>query len=95
METQFNQLDKLELLKYKKAKNAKVTIYPNDQPEVIFLIANHNPRSTKLKTILSHPEIQKYKQENLFKLRFYAATFAGYGLHTKNMHTLTKFNDLT
>ncbi|MCJ7634389.1 hypothetical protein MUP77_18610 [Candidatus Bathyarchaeota archaeon] len=95
MESQFNQLDELGLLKFNKGtSNAKVKLDVNDKPEVIFILANHNPRSPKLEIILSDPEIDVYQQSKLFDLRFYVASFAGYGLHAKCMHTLTEFRDL-
>ena len=92
MESQFNQLDELGLLKFNKGtSNAKVKLNPDEIPEVIFVLANHNPRSPKLKTILSDPEIDKYAQSQLFDLKFYVASFAGYGLHAKCMFPLVEF----
>ena len=95
MESQFNQLDELGLLKFNKGtSNAKVKLNPDETPEVIFVLANHNPRSPKLKTILSDPEIDKYAQSQLFDLKFYVASFAGYGLHAKCMLPLVEFRKL-
>ena len=92
MESQFTQLDELGLLKFNKGtSNAKVKLNPDEIPEVIFVIANHNPRSPKLKTILRDPEIDKYAQSQLFDLKFYVASFAGYGLHAKCMFPLVEF----
>lgn len=92
MESQFNQLDKLGLLNFNNgASNAKVKLNSDEKPEVIFILANHNPRSTKLKTILSAPEIENYAQSQLFDLKFYVARFAGYGLHAKCMFPLCEF----
>lgn len=92
MESQFNQLDELGLLKFNKGtSNAKVKLNPDETPEVIFVLANHNPRSPKLKTILRDPEIDKYAQSQLFDLKFYVASFAGYGLHAKCMFPLVEF----
>lgn len=92
MESQFGQLDQLGLLNFNKGtSNARVTINRDEIPEVIFILANHNPRSSKLKTILSDPEFDKYAQSDLFDLKFYVASFAGYGLHAKCMLPLTKF----
>lgn len=69
MESQFNQLDELQLLDFNKGtSNAKVKLNPEDKPEVIFILANHNPRSTKLQKILSDPEFDKYEQLKLFDL---------------------------
>jgi hypothetical protein len=95
MESQFNQLDELGLLKFNKGtSNAKVKLNVDDTPQVIFILANHNPRSPKLKTILSDPEIDKYAQPQLFDLKFYLASFAGYGLHAKCMLPLVEFRKL-
>ena len=53
METQFNQLDELKLLNFNKGvSKAKVKLDPENNPEVIFVLANHNPRSPKLRSIL-------------------------------------------
>ena len=95
IESQFNQLDELELLKFNKGtSNAKVKLNVEDRPEVIFILANHNPRSPKLKKILRDAEINKFEQSKLFDLRFYVASFAGYALHAKCMRTLAEFRDL-
>ncbi len=92
MESQFNQLDELGLLKFNKGtSNAKVKLNADEKPEVIFILANHNPRSPKLKTILTDPEVDKYAQSQLFDLKFYVASFAGYGLHAKCMLPLSEF----
>lgn len=95
MESQFNQLDQLELLKFNKGTSeAKVKLNADDKPEVIFILANHNPRSTKLKTILSNPEFEEYGMSPRFDLRFYVASFSGYGLHAKCMLPLAEFRKL-
>ena len=95
MESQFNQLDELGLLKFNKSvSDAKVKLNPDEKPEVIFILANHNPRSTKLGTILSDPEIDLFAQSKLFDLNFFVASFAGYGLHSKCMLPLVEFRKL-
>ena len=100
MQIQFNQLDKLKLLNFKRAKNLEIVLYDEEKPEeikrpeVIFILANHNPRSPKLSKILSNPEFDKYEQSKLFDLRFYVSSFAGYGLHADNMRTLAEFRKL-
>jgi|JFJP01.1.fsa_nt_gi hypothetical protein len=82
---QFNQLCELGLIKYNRSKNATVQLTIEDKPEFIFLLANHNPRSTKLKSILLSNEFQKYTVSDLFNLRFSVCSDAGYGLHSANM----------
>jgi hypothetical protein len=91
---QFNQLEQLGLLKFNKGqKYTEISIDPNEKPEVIFILANHNPRSTGLKTILSSSEIETYREAQRFDLRFFVASFAGYGLHDKCMLSLSDFID--
>lgn len=90
MSSQFNQLDELGLLKFNHCKNGtKVRLNPKDKPEVIFILANHNPKSTKLGAILADPRVAEYEQQ--FNLRFFVSCFAGYDLHTDCMLTLTQF----
>ncbi len=62
---------------------------------MIFIIANHNPRSTKLETILRNLEVEKYSTTYKFDLRFYVASFAGYGLHADCIRTLAEFQEMS
>jgi hypothetical protein len=95
MESQFNQLDQLGLLNFNKGKSeAKVRLDPADKPEVIFMLANHNPRSSKLKDILGDTEMEKFEFSTLFNLRFFVASFSGYGMHVRNMLPLSEFRRL-
>lgn len=95
MEAKFNQLYQLGLLKFKQCSNGtKVKLDFKDKPEVIILLANHNPRSAKLRTILDDPDIVAYSQSGRFDLKFYVASFAGYGLHAKCMVSLDEFRKL-
>jgi hypothetical protein len=92
METQFNQLDQLGLLHFNHCKNeTKVQLNAKANPEVIFMLANHNPRSSKLKTILSGSDFDKYKQLRYFDLKFHVASFSGYGLYSDCMLDLDEF----
>ncbi|MCB2215705.1 MAG: hypothetical protein KQH59_06535 [Desulfobulbaceae bacterium] len=95
MVDQFNQLDQLGLLKFNKGKsNAKVSLDVNDKPELIFILANHNPRSKKLKRVLDDPQIELFDKSKNFDLRFYTASYAGYGLHKESMVTLNQFRQM-
>jgi hypothetical protein len=95
MKNQFNQLDELGLLKFNRSKNyGSIEFDGKQKPELVFILANHNPRSTKLKTILNDPEIKEYAKSTKFDLRFYVSCFAGYALHSGNMFTLDQFLDL-
>jgi len=95
MEWQFNQLDELGLLRFNRVANwTKIQLDGSEKPEVIFILANHNPRSSKLNTILNDPKIHEYDHSPNFDLRFYVASFAGYALHADCMLTLSQFRGL-
>ncbi|MBT9549180.1 MAG: hypothetical protein IV090_27550 [Candidatus Sericytochromatia bacterium] len=95
MEAQFNLLDHLGLLHYRQCSNeTKIKLNVHDKPEVIFILANHNPRSTKLKRILENTEIDLLVKDLRFDLRFFVASFAGYGLHSNCMLSLNQFRKL-
>lgn len=96
MESQFNQLDKFGLLNFNRSSNGtKVKLDVEDNPEVIFLLANHNPRSKKLRDILDDPKFIEYGQSGKFDLRFFVSSFSGYGLHKDNMASLDEFRQLS
>jgi hypothetical protein len=94
IELQFNQLDELGLLSFNHSSNGTKVKLAKDKPEVIFILANHNPRSTKLSSILNDPEVVAYEQAQHFDLRFFVSSFAGYGLQSDCMLTLTQFRKL-
>ena len=95
MESQFIQLDQLGLLNFNKGTSqAKIRLDSNINPEVIFILADHNPRTTPLKDILMDPKLDEYENLKLFDLRFFVASFSGYGLHTKCMLSLSEFREL-
>ena len=84
---QFNQLNDLGLVRYEKSdrvKDFKIT----RKPEVVFLLANHNPRSERLLKVLE--EIEESAE---FDLRFFVASFAGYGMHDACMLRLDEFRE--
>jgi hypothetical protein len=95
IESQFNQLDALGLLRFKHGKRGTdVRLNIDDKPQVIFILANHNPRSTKLSAYINDPAMDSYANSPLFDLRFFVASFAGYGLHSDCMVPLEKFREL-
>lgn len=95
MEMQFNQLDELGLMTFNRVANwTKIELDVNEKPEIIFVLANHNPRSSKLETILNETGIDVYDHSPNFDLRFYVASFAGYALHADCMVTLSRFREL-
>ena len=92
---QFNQLDQLGLVKFNKGSSeAAVELDVKKKPEVIFILANHNPRSSKLKKILDAPEFDAYGKSKRFDLRFFVSTFSGYGMHSNCMLDLFQFRKL-
>jgi len=94
MEMQFNQLDELGLITFNRAANWTKFKITDPRPEIIFLFANHNPRSSKLSTILNSPEIDEYNRSPNFDLKFYVSSFAGYALHAGSMVPLPQFRQL-
>lgn len=95
MEAQFNQLDQLGLVTFNRSKKFdQISIDRKQKPEVIFLLANHNPRSTTLRSILEHEEFNKHALSDCFDLRFFVSSFAGYAFHSNCMKTLSEFKEL-
>jgi hypothetical protein len=95
IESQFQQLDKLKLLNFNHTTPAPVIkVDPNQKPEVIFLLANHNPRSKKLKNLLDDPAMNAFAHSLDFDLRFSVSCFAGYALYADYMLTLDEFRKL-
>ena len=88
IELQFDQLSDLRLLRFNRNEAVK-RIDLTEHPEVVFILANHNPRSTKLRTVLDSIE-----QPDNFDLRFFVASFAGYGMHEACMLKLDEFREL-
>jgi len=59
MESQFNQLDELGLLRFNRTKRGTtVTLDSKDNPDLILVLANHNPRKSKLGSILCSKRIR-------------------------------------
>jgi hypothetical protein len=89
---QFHKLWKLDLVRFNESKAFLKSDKPpmvSGIPEFIFLLANNNPRSTALASAInSIPEEKIMKAEEHFKLRFFAASFAGYGMHDACMMEL-------
>ena len=85
---QFNKLSRLCLVNFNKSK-AFDGVQVSGTPEVIFLLSNHNPRSRKLLNTLATVEESPH-----FHLRFFVASFAGYGMHESCMMNLEDFKTL-
>ena len=96
MESQINQLNYLGLINFNQNKNFdKFQIDYTSKPEVIFVLANYNPRSlNNLKNILKSNEIQQYIEGNNFDLKFFVSSFSGYAMHSACMWSYDQFLDL-
>ena len=95
MASQFNQQDRLGLIRFNRFENWNpVEIDPTRTPEVVFLLANHNPRSTILRDIVHGEEIEGYANSDKFDLKFHVSQFSGYALHSDCMFSLEEFKKL-
>jgi hypothetical protein len=91
LEAQLNQLDELGLLTFNRSARVKrLEIDRVATPELIFLLAGHNPGSTKLATILNAVDIVEAERGS-FDLLFFVSSFAGYGMYREAMLNLEQF----
>lgn len=94
LEDQINQLDELGLLNFNRAATVKrLEIDPKATPELIFMLANYNPASTKLSKFLAAME-EPTPDENGYNLLFFVSSFAGYGMHRACMLGLGEFKEM-
>lgn len=77
-----NQLKELDLVRLGK----KIGGFSKDKPEYIFLLANHDPDSKKLKNALA-----KLPAMANAELVFSVSNFMGYGLFKESIHTKDDF----
>ena len=91
LENQFDQLNHLNLIKFNKPKNYRRMKVYSSKPEVILILANYNPRSQRLFNLLADSDLKAYSESPLFDLRFFVASFSGYGLHSQCMFSLEEF----
>jgi hypothetical protein len=94
MAAQFNQLAELGMIKFNRSSNVTNIALKADKPELIFLLVNHNPRSSKLSSILNNQELDRYANSDYFDLRFFVGSFAGYGIHSKCLLNLEGIRQL-
>lgn len=85
-EKQINQLNELGLISHTKKEGRNFSTV-DDRFEVIFLFANHNPRSSVLLRELESDEFSSLakKLNEYCDIRFFIANSAGYGMHKKCM----------
>ncbi|MBE0508777.1 MAG: hypothetical protein IBX50_18995 [Marinospirillum sp.] len=94
LEIQINQLDDLGLLTYNRSTRVeKLSINRQEKPELIFLLANYNPRSTEIKAVLE--DLSAANNPTTYELLFATSSFMGYGLHSANMLNLEDFKIIT
>ncbi len=86
MEQVFEQKCNLGLIDGLQNHQFKVEL-SNDEPEVIFIFANHDPDSKRLNNILSEINISDYP----FKILIAQSSFMGYGLYIDNMIDIKDF----
>lgn len=86
-EKQINQINKLGLIQHKKGEARTFSVNKEGLFEVIFLFANHNPRSKKLLTELNSQEASELLSSlrSLCDIRFFIASSAGYAMHSSCM----------
>jgi hypothetical protein len=101
LESQYNQLDELGLVRFDKnaPKNWKnITVSSDEKPEVILILANHNPSHEDLGKILNNsenkPKFDVWAKSSNFDLRFHVSSFSGYALYAKCMVTLEEFRKM-
>lgn len=93
-QVQLNQLNGLGLLRH--AKTARKFSVHADKPELVLLLANHNPRSSILPRILDSAELKAFSdaRTNPFELRFFTASAAGYAMHESCMLSPERFRQM-
>jgi len=94
LEGQINQLDDLGLLVFNRSTAVKhLQIDTKATPELVFMLANYNPASTKLSKLLDALKAS-VADESGFDLLFFVSSFAGYGMHRACMLGLEDFKTL-
>jgi len=94
LEDQINQLDDLGLLDFNRSTAVKhLQIDMKATPELVFMLANYNPASTKLSKLL-YALKASVADESGFDLLFFVSSFAGYGMHRACMLDLEDFKAL-
>ena len=88
---QINQLNTLGLIQHTKGKAREFKVDASHF-EVIYIFANHNPRSTVLLGELKKLREEWHKTANkMFDLRFFISSTAGYAMHIKCMKDINGY----
>jgi hypothetical protein len=91
IESQFNSFNDLELISFSRNKEGgNIAFVPSSRIEYVLLLANTNPRSTTLSDIILSQEFRAAVdclEVSGLDVRFFVASYAGYGLHVGCMKT--------
>ncbi len=96
-EAQLNQLNELRLLKHTRPEERNFRISPDLKPELILLLANHNPYASSLSSILDDSGELKHlidQNSERFDSLFFTSCAAGYGMQARCMLPLEAFRKM-
>lgn len=101
LQDHLKQIKDLGLLKFNRSDAVpQLLLHPERTPELIFLLANYNPRSRigldilrKLNAVLYKIDPQ-HSEQKLFDVRFFQASFAGYAMHHVSMLSPADFESV-
>ena len=96
-EAQLNQLNELRLLKHTRPEGRKFRISSDLKPELILLLANHNPYASSLSSILDDSGELKHlidQNSEKFDSLFFTSCVAGYGMQARCMLPLEAFRKM-
>ena len=65
----------------------------SDETDFVFLLANHDPASGKLKSVLDELSNRDLVDSLGINLKFCTSNFMGYGLYKQNVYSLAEFKD--
>lgn len=95
LEEQVNQLAELGLLQFNRSSSVQRLVVDQEaKKELIFLLANYNPASTKIFGFLNALHELSDDDKRRYDLLFFVASFAGYGLHRACMLDLASFKEV-
>ena len=84
----FQQKRELGLVAGLESNPNQITEFSDGKPEFIFVLANHDPDSSKLQSIIDSLEPVCY-----YDVKFAVSNFMGYGLFTEGMFSLEEFKE--
>lgn len=96
-QAQLRQLNELRLLKHTRPERRKFKISSDLKPELILLLANHNPYASSLSSILDNSGELKHlidQNSKKFDSLFFTSCAAGYGMQARCMLPLGAFRKM-